>query len=221
MTSSVAQSNYENVALLDINNPIAGYTNYRVPHRFTLRASYGKKFFGNSETRFTVYGYVQEGQPTTWTMGSDGLEGDPPGTGRHLLYVPTGPDDPNVVFADGFNTQEFFAWVGREGLDPGFVARNSRQARWTRRFDFRFDQEFPTGGNTRGRFYLKLYNVGNLLSEDWGSIWDAPFFSRQVVESNVNDDGQYAFERFVDLDPSDLVESRSLWEMRLGFGFRF
>jgi hypothetical protein len=37
----------------------------------------------------------------------------------------------------------------------------------------------------------------------------------------VNDDGQYAFERFVDLDPSDLVESRSLWEMRLGFGFRF
>jgi hypothetical protein len=230
MTSSVASSNYQNIALSDINNPAAGYSNYRVPHRFTFRASYGRKFFWDSETRFTLYGYIQEGQPTSWVMSSDGLEGNPPSAARHLLYVPTGPDDPNVVFGDGFNTQEFFAWVDREGLAPGFVTRNSRQARWTKRFDFRFDQEFPTGGHTRGRFYLKLVNVGNLLNgssppnpEDWGwgAVWDAPFFSRNVVESNVNDNGQYVFERFVDVDPSDLIESRSLWEMRLGIGFRF
>jgi hypothetical protein len=181
MTSFVAQSNFENVALLDINNPITGFTNYRVPHRFTFRTSFGKNFFWNSETRFTLYGVLQEGQPTTWSMGSDGLEGDPPSTGRHLLYVPTGPDDPNVVFADDFNAQEFFAWVNREGLGPGFTTRNTRHALWTKRFDFRVDQEFPTGGNTRGRVYLKIYNMGNLLSEDWGSIWDAPFTSRQVV----------------------------------------
>ena len=123
-------------------------------------------------------------------MGSQDLEGDG-NFGRHLLYVPTGENDPNVVFADGFNTQEFFSWVAREGLQPGFVTRNMTHAKWTRRMDFRFDQEFPTGGNTRGRFYLKMYNVGNLFSEDWGQVWDAQFFTPQVIQSDVNDAGQY------------------------------
>jgi hypothetical protein len=228
MTSSVAGSNFENVALNDINNPIAGITNYRVPHRFTLRASFGRKFFWDSETRFTLYGVLQEGQPTTWVMGSDGLEGDPI-PARHLLYVPTGPDDPNVVFGAGFDVNEFFAWVDREGLSPGFVARNERNAKWTSRVDFRIDQEVPVGlGAARARVYLKLRNVGNLLKgttppdpEDWGLVWDAPFFSRQVVESEVNDAGQYVFESFTDLEASDLVESQSGWEVRLGVAFRF
>ncbi len=220
MTSSVAGSNFENLALNDINNPVAGFTNYRVPHRFTLRASYGRDFFSNSETRFTLYGVLQEGQPTTWVMGSDGLEGDPI-PARHLLYVPTGADDPNVVFGRDFDVDAFFAWVGREGLSPGFVTRNDRHARWTKVINFQVSQEFPTGGSTKGRIYFKMYNVGNFLNEDWGSIWDAPFFSRQVVESDLNDDGQYVFERFSDLEVSDLVESRSLWEARIGIGFQF
>src|SRR5690606_27731038 len=37
MTSSVATSNFENLALFDLNNPRAGISNYEVPHRFTAR----------------------------------------------------------------------------------------------------------------------------------------------------------------------------------------
>jgi outer membrane receptor protein involved in Fe transport len=229
MTSSVAFSNFENVALLDINNPVAGYTNYRVPHRFTLRASFGRRFFWDSETRFTLYGILQEGQPTTYVMESGGvLEGDSFIRSRHLLYVPTGPDDPNVVFGDGFDTQAFFAWVNSEGLSPGFVERNAQHANWTKRVDFRVDQEFPTGGNTRGVLYLKMYNVGNLLKgstpaqdSDWGKVWDAPFFSRQIVDSSLNDEGQYVYERFTPREPSEEVPTRSTWEVRIGIGFRF
>ena len=220
MSSSVAASNFDNLALIDINNPRPGITNYRVPHRFTFRTSYGHKFFWNSETRFTLYGVLSEGQPQSYVMGSQDLEGDG-AFGRHLLYVPTGPSDPNVVFADGFNTSEFFSWVSREGLSSGFVPRNGTQAKWSNRFDFRIDQEFPTGGDTRGRVYLKMYNVGNFLNEDWGEVWDAQFFSVQVVESDVNDEGQYVFNSFTDRDISDLIESRSNWEVRIGVGFRF
>jgi hypothetical protein len=194
MTSAVAASNFDNLALIDLNNPRPGTTNYRVPHRFTFRQSY--------------------------VMGSQDLEGGGD-FGRHLLYVPTGLDDPNVVFADTFDTNAFFAWVNREGLDTGFVPRNGTQARWTKRFDFRFDQEFPTGGDTRGRFYLKMYNVANFLNEDWGNVWDAQFFSVQVVESDVNDQGQYVFNNFADRPISDLIEARSNWEVRLGLGFQF
>jgi hypothetical protein len=220
MTSSVAGSNFENVALLDINNPVAGVTNYRVPHRFTLRTSFGRDFFWNSETRFTLYGVVQQGQPTTYVMGSDGLEGDPL-PARHLLYVPTGVDDPNVVFAPGFDTTAFFAWANGEELGPGFVSRNDQHAKWTRRIDLRIDQEFPTGGDTRGRVYMKMYNLGNLLNDDWGKVWDAPFFSRQIVDSELNDEGQYVYNAFTPREVSDEVQSRSQWEIRIGVGFRF
>lgn len=222
MTSSTAGSNFENVATIDVQRPRVGYTNYRVPHRFTFRTSFGRKFFWDSETRFTVYAVVSEGQPTTWVMGSEALEGDGSFPARHLLYVPTGPDDPAVVFADSFDTSAFFNWVSREGLSSGFVTRNNVYAKWTRRLDFRIDQEFPVGlGKTRGRFYLKMYNLGNWLSEDWGKVWDAQFFPVEVVESDVNDAGQYVFTRFTDREASDLIESRSNWELRVGVGLNF
>ncbi len=221
MTSSVACSNFAGLALTDINRPVGGYSNYRVPHRFTLRASFGRNFFWNSETRFTLYGVLSEGQPQTYVMGSEPLEGDGRDA-RHQLYVPTGPNDPNVVFADGFDTAGFFSWVAREGLGSGFVPRNGTQANWTNRIDFRIDQEFPTGlGDTRGRLYLKMYNVGNFISEDSGQVWDAQFAPPQIVESELNDAGQYVYNTFSDRDISDLIESRSNWEVRIGVGFRF
>ena len=221
MTSSVAGSNFDNVALTDINNPVAATTNYGVPHRFTLRASYGHDFFENLETRFTIYAEVKEGQPQSFVMGSVDQEGDGR-FGRHLLYVPSGASDPNVVFGDDFSIDEFFAFVDREGLSTGFQPRNGQHAKWTRRVDIRIDQEFPTGlGGAKGRIYFKMYNVGNILNEDWGQVWDAEFFSVQVVDSGLNDAGQYVFEEFNDRSISDLIEERSLWEIRLGIGFSF
>jgi hypothetical protein len=221
MTSAVAGSNFDNTALIDINNPIVGTSNYVVPHRFTLRASYGREFLEGLETRITVQGFVQEGQPQSFVMGSQDLEGDG-FYGRHLLYVPDGASDPNVVFADGFETDEFFAFVSREGLEPGFVERNGTHANWSKRFNIRISQELPIGlGGAKGDVYLNMYNVGNFLSENWGSVWDAQFFSVQVVDSDVNDDGQYVFNEFSDRSISDLLENRSLWQVRVGIGISF
>ncbi len=221
MTSAVAGSNFDNLATNDINSPVAGKTNYAVPHRFTLRASYGRDFFEDLETRFTLYGTMKEGQPQSFVMGSVDQEGDG-FFGRHLLYVPDGASDPNVEFEDGFATDEFFAFVAREGLSTGFAPRNGQHARWSKRLDFFFAQEIPTGlGGANGRIYLKMYNVGNFLNEEWGQVWDAQFFSVQVVDSGINDAGQYVFEEFNDRSISDLIENRSLWEVRVGLGFSF
>ena len=221
MTSFVAGSNFDNLALVDLNNPAPGKSNYIVPHRFSLRASLGRDFFGDNETRFTIFGYIQEGQPQSFAMGSQDLEGDGR-FGRHLLYVPDGPTDPNVVFADSFDQQAFFAWVQAQGFGPGFVSRNSTHARWSNRFDFSFHQDFPIGvDRLKGRFYTRIYNFGNFLNDDWGKVYDAQFFTPQVVTSSVNDEGQYVFERFSDRDVTDLLEFRSLWEARFGIELRF
>ena len=221
MTSAVAASNFTNLALIDLNNPRPGASNYVVPHRFTLRASLGRDFFGDNETRFTLYAFAKEGQPQSFAMGSGDLEGDG-FFGRHLLYVPDGPTDPNVVFADSFQTDEFFAWVQRMGFGPGFVARNSTHARWSNRVDFGVHQEFPLGASRlKGRFYVKMYNLLNFINDDWGKVYDAPFFTPRVVDASVNAAGQYVFEDFTERSVTDLLENRSLWVARWGFEIRF
>jgi len=222
MTSSVAGSNFDNLALNDINNLTAATSNYEVPHRFSLRASYGKDLFGEGlETRLTVFAYVQEGQPQSYVMGSRDLEGDGY-YGRHLLYVPTGASDPNVVYGSNFPVDEFFAWVAREGLSSGFQPRNGQHAPWSKRIDFRIDQKLPTGiGRAKGKLYFKMYNFGNFLNNEWGKVWDAQFFSVQVVDSRVNSDGQYVFNNFSDRTITDLLEIRSLWSARLGIEIDF
>jgi outer membrane receptor for ferrienterochelin and colicin len=222
MTSSVAVSNFDNLATSDINDPVAATSNYVAPHRFTLRASYGNEFFGDYTTRVTMFAFSAEGQPQSYVMGSNDLEGDG-FFGRHLLYVPSGPTDANVVFDPGFETDEFFDWVAREGLDPGLQRRNAQHAKWSSRVDLRFDQELPTFiGDSRGRLFVKVYNLGNLLNDDWGKVNDAQFFSVQVVDSSVDPvTGQYVFESFSEDTVNDLLENRTLWEVRLGIEFSF
>ena len=221
MTSSVAGSNFDNTALTDINNPRPATSNYVVPHRFTLRASLGREFWEGHETRFTLYAYVGEGQPQSFAMGSVDLEGDG-FFGRHLLYVPTGEGDPNVVFADSFQTQAFFDWVGRQGLSPGFIPRNGTNARWSGRVDLGINQDFPIGlKRANGRVYLRMYNLLNFIDDDWGKVYDAFFFTPQVVSSNVNSAGQYVFTDFDESEVTNLLEIRSLWQARFGIEIRF
>ena len=221
MTSSVAGSNFDNVATNDVNNPLPATSNYEVPHRFTLRASWGHEFWSDLETRISLFGFHKQGQPQSYVMGSGDLEGDG-FFGRHLLYVPTSSSDANVVFDAGFDSAAFFAFVEQEGLGTGITERNGQHAKWSTRFDLRIDQEIPTFfGGTKGRLFMKIYNLANLIDDSWGHVNDAQFFSVQVVNSSVNEAGQYVFERFNNRTINNLLENRSLWDIRVGFEFNF
>ncbi|HEX5789227.1 MAG TPA: TonB-dependent receptor [Woeseiaceae bacterium] len=221
MTSSVAASNFSNTALLDINDPAAGTSNYLVPHRFTLRLDYQRAFFADAITQFTLFGYWNEGQPQSYGMSSADLEGDG-FFGRHLLYVPTGESDPNVVFAPGFDTAAFFAWVDEEGLSPGFTERNDHFADWSTRFDLRIAQDIPLPAGFVGRVYLKVFNVGNLLNDDWGKVTDAVFFTPVFVDSDVDPvTGQFIYNSFEPAPLDTTIVNSSLWEARLGIDIRF
>ncbi len=221
MTSAVAFSNFSNLAVYDLNNPDVGTSNYEVPHRFTARLSYGKEFFAGHETRVTAQWFRSQGQPQSYVMSSLGLEGSNTTNRRHLLYVP-GPNDANVVVGPNFNVAAFSAFVESRGLDQGFVTRNDQYSKWTSRLDLRVDQELPTFfSDSKARVYLKVYNLLNLLHDDWGHQYDAEFFSPDVVTSSVNKQGQYVFERFNQLSISDLRENESLWQIRMGVQFDF
>lgn len=219
MTSFVAGSNFDNLSTLDINNPRPATSNYVAPHRFTARLSYGRDFIPGFETRITAMFYRKEGHPQSHVMSSGDLEGDG-FFGRHLLYVPSA-GDPNVVFGPDFDQAAFSAFVERNGYSPGFVDRNANHADWSSRMDLRIDQELPLFFGARARAYLKIYNVLNLIDDDMGLQYDGQFFSQQVVTSSVNDQGQYVFERFRDRDITQLLDNRSLYEIRAGIQFEF
>jgi outer membrane receptor for ferrienterochelin and colicin len=224
MTSSVAGSNFDNTALLDINNPSAADSNYVVPHRFTLRLDYERAFFGDNLTRFTVFGFFNEGQPQSYAMNSGDLEGDG-FFGRHLLYVPDGPSDPNVVYSTDWTAEHqagFDAFVAANGLGPGFQTRNAHNTGWSSRFDLRISQEVSLPGDFIGRLYFKVYNFGNMLNDDWGEIVDAQFFTPEVIDADVDPvTGQFIFNEFDDRSIERTYINRSLWEARFGIDVKF
>ena len=228
MTSSVAFSNYANIAVDDPNNPSRATSNYEIPHRFTLRLGYSAYWWGDNRTTFTLFGAHNEGRPFSYTFaGGDGdLFGDFI-DGHHLLYVPTGPDDPNVQFAGGFNTAAFFDFVNASGLDAyagGIAPRNEFNSDWWTYFDLRIEQEFPgfsEGHKLAG--WITFRNFCNFLNDDWCVFKEASFPRTQgVVEMDITDDhSQYIFEEFVEPSGQGRVTDPSLWEVRVGLTYRF
>jgi hypothetical protein len=222
MTSFVAESGWTNVATNDVNFPSRGISDYVVPHRFTLRASFAREFFGDNSTRFTAVMYSKEGQPGSYVFDANGgLEGNSRNA-RSLLYIPDGAGDPNVVFDPGFDQAAFFDWVNARGLGTGFIPRNNDNAKWSTRLDFRVDQELPLFfDDLKARAYLKIYNFGNMLNKDWGRQYDARFSPVTVVNGGIDDQGRYEFNQFFGGDITDLQEFSSLWELRMGIEINF
>ena len=223
MTSFTAGSSWENLATNDINFPGRGNSNYLTKHRYTMRAALAREFWGDNLTRITLMGYLKSGQPANFVQSSSDLEGDGR-FGRHLVYVPTGPNDPNVIIDPGFNTAQFNAWIDANGFTRGeFIERNAAFSEWSMRFDLRLDQEIPLfRDDLKARAFLKVYNFGNFLNSDWGRQYDAPFFSQEVVNSSIDPStGQYIYEGFVFGEATEVERDASLWEMRMGFEINF
>jgi hypothetical protein len=222
MTSSVAGSNFGNLALTTLIDPQAATSNYVSPHRFTGRISYGHEFIPGNETRFTMFMYRKQGQPASHVMSSNNLEGDG-FFGRHQLYIP-GLNDSNVVIAPGFDVDGWARFVQDNGYAEfagGFVPRNQNFSDWSTRVDFRIDQELPLIFGTQARAYLKIYNVLNMLNDSWGRQSDAFFFNQQVVTASLDSQNRYVFEDFRNRGLTDLRENATLYEIRMGIQFEF
>ena len=225
MTSSVAYSNWVNITTSDINNPGRATSNYEIPHRFTMRMSWERAFFGEFMTRATLFGQAFQARPYSWSFGGS-TSSDMFGDGQefvHLLYVPLA-NDPNVVYGAGFDQAAFNAFIDQYGLTRGqIVERNGEEGSWSNKFDLRLEQEFRglMQGHTSSAF-ITIENVGNLLNEDWGVISQAGFPQRiGVVDARLNGAGQYQYDAFFAPTPERVVGDVSFWSVRMGVRYEF
>jgi hypothetical protein len=224
MASSVAYSNFTNFASSDPLNPGLATSNYEVPHRFTFNLRYSAEFFDGYETSFSLFGSRQKGRPFSYTFDSINIGEAQYGTDNALLYIPE-VDDPIVTYADGFNLDEFNAFIDSAGLARGEIAdRNSQNARWYTRVDFRIDQDLPgfmEGHKANAYFIIK--NVGNFLNDDWGVRRIGPFVSAPVLDATLNSDGTYTYNEFLsgNTNQNGFFTEQSLWQIRMGVKYSF
>jgi len=202
MTSSIASSSFTRFASQDPLNPPAATSDYEVRHRHALNLFYAKKFFGDNETRFTLFAQHRSGLPFSYTFANSrtgNFDNDfgyytSSYSGRQassnaLLYVPTA-GDARVAYAAGFDQARFQTFLETSGLSKyaGKIApRNAfRQADVTT-FDIRISQElpafFPNGAKLE--VFMDVENLGNLLNDDWG-VLEQYDFSRMVPVVNVS-----------------------------------
>ncbi|GAB6195251.1 TonB-dependent receptor [Lysobacter xanthus] len=206
LTSSVANSNWNSVAVYNSNEEVEANSAYLVKDRFVGQLNYEHAFFGNNKTRVGLFYEGRKGKPYSWIYNND-LNGD--GVTNDLMYIPN-VNDNNVVFRDvnanGSSADEQALFFSIVNADPSLrrymgrvVERNSAFAPWTNTFDLRISQEFP-GFFDKNKFTVTLdvLNVGNLLNKKWGRIDEVAFQSQGgLARSFVNYMGLDAQGRYI------------------------
>lgn len=205
-TSSVALSNWDNVAVSDINDPGLATSNYQLEHRFTLVLNWRKALFADYNTSAGLFVERRSGRPFSYTFGpGTSLFGDPRqfNRTRQLLYVPL-ENDPLVTYSSPAFEAAFDDFINSSGLAAyrGQIApRNAFQSPWVTTADLRLSQEIPTGiPKTRGVLTLDIQNIANLINSDWGRLDQVGFpYVAPVLDASLNAQGQYVYRPLANL----------------------
>lgn len=232
MTSSVAGSNYQNRASFNPNEDVASISNTDMRDRVVASLTRRFEFIKQAPTTFGLVYQGRTGHPYSWTF-----YGDANGDGfafNDLLYVPTGPTDPKVTWANLAERDAFFAFVNSTSLRKYAgtnASRNSEVCPWVNTFDLRITQEIPIWGNVKSDLYLNIINIGNLINDKWGLTSEVPFSYRRAVAgatyNPAGNNGQgtwgYTFTsqtlNGVPVIANDYPVSR--WQMQVGMRVRF
>lgn len=241
-TSSTATSNYSDFAAFDRNVPRAGISNFETERAIKLRLNWTREFFNGYETKVSLFGTGRTGQPYSYTFDENNACVFDVGGGRcaresrnddagHLLYVPSGPNDP--LFAptsfggDAAEQQAFFDYINGSELAQyagGIAERNGDTSRWSTIFDLRIKQELPGFlDDHRAMLFFDIENIGNLLDSDWGTVERTRYeYERDVVSATIVN-GQY---EYFDLNSDRSIKNReilnrSVWQVQLGIKYDF
>ncbi len=241
-TSSTATSNYSDFAAYDRQSPRPGTSNFQVQHLFKLRFNWSQELLDGYETKVSIFATRRTGQPYSYTFSENNACVLDVGGGQcaresrnddagHLLYVPSGPNDPLFSAAsfegDAAAQQAFFDYINSSELAQyaGSIApRNGDNSSWSTIVDLRIQQELPAfADGHRFRVFFDIENLGNLLNSDWGRIERTRYeYERDVVSARINN-GQY---EYFDLNSSRSIEnlevlSQSVWQLQFGLKYEF
>ncbi|MEL6366241.1 MAG: TonB-dependent receptor [Pseudomonadota bacterium] len=245
MTSSVAFSNYNNRAFVNPNDStVSQESNYNIDHRITVQANLRKDFFNTGlDTKVSLFGEIRSGLPYSFTFNNSQLFNFTPflgnGADSVLLYVPEGgqltvnPDgvttnDPAINVGAGFDVDAFNAFLLDNDLTEfagGFVEPNSQNSDWFNKWDIRIAQELPGIPNVfeddRAEVFFIIENVGNLINDEWGVLYQRNFPGTVGVVDASNNGTNFTYNTFRNQAQQSRIGDVSLWSIRVGFKYDF
>lgn len=240
LTSTQASSLYSNNAFFDANGAAYGRSIYEIKDTWKFNIDFKREFFGDNETRISLFGEYRSGRPYSLTMlDSTGTSnrGTVFGTvgngGRMLLYVPT-LNDSKVVFDTTASETAFNNLITTLGLDDKrgtIIGKNSQTSPDVFKIDLHMSQELPLFvGGAKIELFGDIENVLNMIDKDWGSVRQVgfPYTSSVVAVSCVAGTGanagnpcaQYRYSSVQ--SPNEGLQSRqSLYGIRVGVKVKF
>jgi len=235
--SSTATSSYDESAAFDRQNPAIQTSNYETRHRLSIAVNFREEFFGDYGTQIGLYYSGQSGRPYSLTFDGSGVFNDSSsGSDNALLYIPTGPSDPNVSpSSDPAAVAALIDYVDALGCARGYAGQtipgNTCREDWHDDLDIRISQELPgpmsffTQRDDRIELFADIDNFLNVLNSSWntrrarGSFGDGQLVD--IVDGGVDSAGRYIITGFDPDDEEQISTSASVWRIQIGVRYEF
>lgn len=231
LTSAQSESSYGRSVRHDGENIDAARSNFMAEHKFISSLDYTTQLIGNNDTRFSLVFVRKSGEPYSVTFDGydDAFANSKSDGGYDAAYIPSGTDDPNVVFKDAQVAALVMAHVNNSGLAEykGRIApRNVFNSPWRSNLDLRITQDINLFDGHKVIVYLDITNLLNLIDDEKGIISEYSNRSKQIIldEDNPYDSaGRY---NIVGVDPDDGLyvynkDGQSSYQWNLGFKYEF
>jgi len=227
MTSSVATSSFNYRSVYNTNDNVARTSGYEVPDKWVFTATRQFNFFhrDNTATRLTAIFRAQTGHAYSWIFSND-ANGDGI-TGNDAFYMPSGPNDPKVTWADATQQANFFNFVNNTDLKKYLgqvVPGNSSFNSWQKTLDVHLEQEIPLYRKVRLSVFFDCLNFANLFNKSWGVQNGLDFatsfngYNRSVASGTYNattNTYAYAFTSST-LGNQITFTDASRWQLQIG-----
>ena len=263
MASTTANSSYGKYAASDYNNRTPQRSIYETEHRFFATASSTHYFLGaDKPTTFNLYFERKSGLPGTYSWDTYtsrnyggtayqreafGYEKNLNDDSSHLLYVPSGVNDPNVcwgtcaapdlaIAAQVLDT--LYNKLGLQGYAGQIVPNGVYEYPWRTSLDLKITQILP-GFRAEDEFVISLgiMNLLNLIDSNKGEARYGNYNGKMaVLDMFMNDDftkyiyPNYKGRGYPDYaygynasNPKGIRKSavNSIWRAQLGFTYKF
>ncbi|QJR81568.1 TonB-dependent receptor plug domain-containing protein [Alteromonas pelagimontana] len=242
-TSSQSASNwkYDHIVSRNVTQLGTGY--YEIEHSLKLSFNYKQEFIDGYATNFNVFFERRSGLPFSWLMGGAYRDangnlpsavqnayaiGDENGIyGNYAPYIPSGPDDAAVAYADGLTYEQFMSdYVGPAGLTGyagGYVPKMSDNVPWVTTMDVAIQQEIPGFvEDHKGTVYFTIRNFLNLLNDDWGQQESASNSYKTLINGNYQEDGTLVYRPYSGFETDNNFETEdSVWYLKIGVRYEF
>ncbi|WP_372634729.1 carboxypeptidase regulatory-like domain-containing protein [Fodinibius sp.] len=226
-SSSRAISNWQYNENFDVNDPEMGPADYERRHRILGQVAYQFSYAGRFATTLSLIYDGRSGAPFSWIYN-----GDANGDSRFdndLIYVPA-EEDEVVMHSD--NWSEFDEWIeNNESLDDyrgGAVGRGTAREPWSSFLDLRINQNIRTVSGQSLEITASVFNVLNLLNEEWGiqeSVDGFNNYQAVTIRGYEEDTGR----PILDFDPENVSDDElyevndfsSRWKLQFGLKYNF